>query len=50
MDIGSYPFSDGGRYGTTLVVRGTEEDRLEAVLEELRALIVGSGAEPLERN
>jgi molybdenum cofactor synthesis domain-containing protein len=50
VDIGSYPFSDGGRYGTTLVVRGTEEDRLEAVLEELRALIVGSGAEPLERN
>jgi molybdenum cofactor synthesis domain-containing protein len=50
VDLGSYPFSEGGRYGTTLVVRGTDEAQLEVVLGELRALIVASGAEPLERS
>jgi molybdenum cofactor synthesis domain-containing protein len=50
VDIGSYPFSEDGRYGTTLVVRGTDETRLEAVLEELRTLIVVHGAEPLDRS
>ena len=49
VDIGSYPFSEDGRYGTTLVVRGTDESRLEAVLAELRTLIVAQGAEPLDR-
>ncbi len=49
VDIGSYPFSEDGRYGTTLVVRGTDETRLEAVLDELRTLIVVHGAEPLDR-
>ena len=50
VDIGSYPFSEDGRYGTTLVVRGTDEARLEAVLGELRTLIVVHGAEPLDRS
>lgn len=50
VDIGSYPFSEDGRYGTTLVVRGTDEARLEAVLAELRTLIVVHGAEPLDRS
>ena len=50
VDIGSYPFSEDGKYGTTLVVRGTDEQRLEAVLEELKAMIIVQGALPLERS
>lgn len=49
VDIGSYPFSEAGRYGTTLVVRGTDETRLETVLAALRDMIVIQGAEPLDR-
>lgn len=50
VDLGSYPFSEDGRYGTTLVARGTDEARLEAVAAALRTLIIDHGAEPLERN
>jgi len=50
VDLGSYPFSEDGRYGTTLVARGTDEARLEAVAAALRTLIIDHGAEPLESN
>jgi molybdopterin-biosynthesis enzyme MoeA-like protein len=50
VDLGSYPFNDEGRYGTTLVARGTDEARLDAVLEALRQLIIDHGAEPLARS
>ena len=36
LAIGSYPFQKDGRYGTNLVLRGTETDRLEAALDRLR--------------
>lgn len=48
IDIGSYPFFRTGRFGTTLVLRGTDEARLAAAAEELRALIRSLGAEPLD--
>lgn len=47
VEIGSYPFDKDGRYGTTLVVRGTDSVVLEQVVERVRAMIVGVGAEPL---
>ncbi len=50
VDLGSYPFSESGRYGTTLVIRGTDETLLEQVLEEVRALIHDLGAEPIARD
>lgn len=50
VDIGSYPFQDANGYGTTLVVRGVDEARLEVVIEEIRAMIVEAGAAPLERS
>lgn len=50
VDIGSYPFQDTNGYGTTLVVRGVDEARLEVVIEEIRAMIVEAGAAPLERS
>jgi len=45
VDVGSYPFYRETGYGTNLVIRGTDEAELETLKEELRALIVGMGAE-----
>ena len=46
IDLGSYPFSQGERYGTTLVMRGTDAEALAAMLEEVRAAIVAAGETP----
>ncbi len=46
IDLGSYPFTREARYGTTLVMRGTDATALDAMLEEVVAMIVGAGAEP----
>ncbi|MHA1570133.1 MAG: competence/damage-inducible protein A, partial [Alphaproteobacteria bacterium] len=48
LDIGSYPFYVKGKYGASLVMRGTGQARLESAAEELRAFIRGLGAEPVE--
>ena len=48
IDLGSYPFSRDARYGTTLVMRGTRADDLDAMLDEVVAMIVAAGAEPLD--
>lgn len=37
--IGSYPFFRAGRLGVNLVVRGTDQDMLDSVLEDIRQLI-----------
>ena len=46
VDIGSYPFSRADRYGTTLVIRGTDPAALAAVLDEVKQLIVAAGGTP----
>ena len=46
IDLGSYPFSRDGRYGTTLVMRGTNPDELAAMLEEVKQLIIDAGETP----
>ena len=46
VDIGSYPFRREDRYGTTLVARGTNVQRLEEVMTKLAALIVEAGGTP----
>jgi molybdenum cofactor synthesis domain-containing protein len=46
IDIGSYPFDRDGRYGTTLVARGTNENTLDIVVEEIKAMLVAAGATP----
>ena len=46
IDLGSYPFSREARYGTTLVMRGTDATTLDAMLEDVIAMIVAAGAEP----
>jgi molybdenum cofactor synthesis domain-containing protein len=48
LDIGSYPFFRGGKYGASFVLRGTEVARIDAAATELRALIVRLGADPIE--
>ena len=45
VDLGSYPFSREGRYGTSLVVRGTDEAELDTLSAELRTLITAAGGE-----
>lgn len=47
IDIGSYPFMRADRYGTTLVLRGTDMSELDAVLEEVKQLIVDAGETPV---
>jgi molybdenum cofactor synthesis domain-containing protein len=39
VEIGSYPFVDGVRFGTSLVLRTTNKDSLEAVYSELSELL-----------
>ncbi|MFT5394738.1 MAG: molybdenum cofactor synthesis domain-containing protein [Gammaproteobacteria bacterium] len=48
VDIGSYPFSRNDRYGTSLVVRGTDEAALDALIVTLRTLITDAGGELVE--
>lgn len=46
IDLGSYPFFRQDRYGTSLVMRGTDESRLDAMLEDVKAAIVAAGETP----
>lgn len=38
LSIGSYPFQDGGTYGTNIVVRGTDRRAIDRALERLAEL------------
>lgn len=46
IEIGSYPYFRRGDFGVTLVLRGTDRDRLVAATEETRELIRGLGGDP----
>ena len=46
VDLGSYPFFRQDRYGTSLVMRGTSEAELDAMLEAVNAAIVEAGETP----
>jgi len=48
IDLGSYPFYRNDIYGTSLVMRGTDESALDAALNELRAVITKRGQVPLD--
>ena len=48
IDLGSYPFARQDRYGTTLVMRGTDEAALAAMLEDVKQLVVDAGETPHE--
>ena len=46
LDIGSYPFFRDARYGTTLVLRGTDEALLDQALDAVSGAIRAAGAQP----
>lgn len=48
LEIGSYPFFRRGKFGTALVVRGTDEAALDAAADGLRRLIRELGDEPID--
>lgn len=48
VDIGSYPFTREGRFGTALVARSTSTVSLEAVVEQIKAMIIAVGETPIE--
>jgi molybdenum cofactor synthesis domain-containing protein len=48
LDIGSYPSFRRTGYGVSLVLRGTDDGRLAAAAEEVRALIRELGGDPQE--
>ena len=48
LSLGSYPFMRDGRYGTNLVVRGTNHERIDAALAEVVKAIEAAGGEALE--
>ena len=39
VEIGSYPFHKEGRYGSRLVLRATDPERLSLVRDEVAALV-----------
>jgi len=47
IDIGSYPFSRDGRFGTTLVLRGTDTALLNQVSAKLDELLLRAGVQPV---
>ena len=46
LDIGSYPFTGESRYGTVLVIRGTEISEIEEAAGEIREMVVAQGEIP----
>jgi len=48
IDMGSYPFYRAGRFGTSLVLRGTETASLDRAAAELTAFVRALGAEPAQ--
>jgi molybdenum cofactor synthesis domain-containing protein len=47
LDIGSYPFyKSGNRFGTTIVLRHTDDQLLEAAVQEVAELMRSLGGEP----
>ena len=46
LEIGSYPFVRDNAYGTTLVLRGTDEDEIARAADELCTILRALGGEP----
>ena len=44
-EIGSYPFAKDGRFGTVIVTRGTDRDRVQSVSAQVLAMAKGMGVD-----
>lgn len=47
LDIGSYPWQKEGRWGTTLVARGTDPAAIKAAVDEILALVQAIDPQPV---
>ena len=47
IPLGSYPFSRDGKFGTSLVARGSDPARLAEVEEALKTMVRSAGGEPI---
>ena len=47
IEMGSYPFNRDGRFGSSLVLRATDPERLADAAEGLRSLVAELGEEPV---
>ena len=47
IDIGSYPFYKEGKFGTSLVLRGTDVGELEEATAKVADMISDLGGEPI---
>jgi molybdenum cofactor synthesis domain-containing protein len=43
LSVGSYPYFRAGKFGTSLVLRGTDAERLSSATEAVRSLVVSLG-------
>ena len=50
IDLGSYPFSRDDKYGTSLVLRGTDTEQLQSMMNEVKAAIRNRGHAPVLEN
>jgi molybdenum cofactor synthesis domain-containing protein len=50
VDIGSYPWFRAGRFGVSLVARGTDAAVLDVVAGEIAAMIQSLGGEPVDED
>jgi molybdenum cofactor synthesis domain-containing protein len=48
VDIGSYPFVKLQRLGTSLVVRGTDKEKINTAYDAIYRMILAKGGEPVE--
>ena len=50
VDLGSYPYFRGGKFGVSLVCRSTDEAELESTTEEVREMIRALGSQPIDED
>jgi molybdopterin-biosynthesis enzyme MoeA-like protein len=47
VEIGSYPFAREGRFGASLVVRGTDAELVQRVIDEITVAMTTLGGQPV---
>ena len=48
VDMGSYPWTEGGRHGTSLVLRSADTVMLDEAFDKVFEMVKGLGGDPLE--